>query len=195
MTTREIKLRVSDESALYSEMDPDRNMLSDDVIGYLTRVFLNKHRRLRENYVIRILSDTPIDEEHIKSTDGNLNSRRIYTLLAETDDGQADLSGRSRRGDPFPLAVSFRCDRNCRRGNPFHHGLGLHMGSDRHCDFTVSGAAAYAAQPRTPDPCGDHRPNGSAFKRNDCGLTTERKSRIVSQTSRSSLHQRREKHG
>lgn len=68
MTTREIKLRVQDESDLYDPMDPDRNMLSEDVVSYLTRVFLNKHRRLREEYVLHIISDTPVDETHIKET-------------------------------------------------------------------------------------------------------------------------------
>lgn len=65
MPTREIKLKVSDESELFSPMDPDQEILSDDVISYFARVFLNKHRRLRENYVIRIISDAPINEERV----------------------------------------------------------------------------------------------------------------------------------
>lgn len=49
-------------------MDPDRTMLSDDVIDYFSRVFLNKHRRLRETFSIQIITDVPVeDEEHIRS--------------------------------------------------------------------------------------------------------------------------------
>lgn len=68
MTKQEIKLKVNDESELYSPMDPDQNMLSDDAAAYLSRVFLNKHRRMRENYVIRIISDAPVQEARIQQT-------------------------------------------------------------------------------------------------------------------------------
>ena len=65
---RDIKLRVHDELELFSPMDPDRIMLSDDVIDYFSRVFLNKHRRLRESFSIRIITDVPVkNEEHIKA--------------------------------------------------------------------------------------------------------------------------------
>ncbi len=40
MATREIKLKIHDESELYSPMDPDQKMLSGDVIDYLSRRFL-----------------------------------------------------------------------------------------------------------------------------------------------------------
>ena len=66
MPKRIIKLKIHDESDFFSSMDPDRNMVSDEVLGYLSRVFLNKHRRLRENYEIRIISESPVNEEHIK---------------------------------------------------------------------------------------------------------------------------------
>ena len=65
---RDIKLRVHDESELFSPMDPDQIMLSDDVIDYFSRVFLNKHRRLRESFAIQIITDVPVkNEEHIKA--------------------------------------------------------------------------------------------------------------------------------
>ena len=67
MTTHTIKLKIQDESEFFSPMDPDQNMLSDEVISYLTRVFLNKHRRLRENYVITVISETPVNEDRIKN--------------------------------------------------------------------------------------------------------------------------------
>ncbi len=41
-------------------------MISDEVIAYLTRVFLNKHRRLQEQFVLRIISDTPVNGTRIK---------------------------------------------------------------------------------------------------------------------------------
>lgn len=39
MTKRIIKLKIHDESEFFSPMDPDRNMVSDEVIDYLSRVF------------------------------------------------------------------------------------------------------------------------------------------------------------
>ena len=74
---RDIKLRVHDESELFSPLDPDQNMLSDDVIDYLSRVFLNKHRRLRESFVIHIITDVPVEnEEHIKAAIYKEGARR-----------------------------------------------------------------------------------------------------------------------
>ena len=35
MNTREIKLKIHDESELFSPFDPDQTMISDDVIEYL----------------------------------------------------------------------------------------------------------------------------------------------------------------
>ena len=67
MNTREIKLKIHDESELFSPLDPDQMMISDDVIDYLSRVFLNKHRRLRESFVIHIISDEPVNEAHVKN--------------------------------------------------------------------------------------------------------------------------------
>ena len=39
MTTREIRMKIHEESDLYSEFDPDQNMLSDETIAYFTRSF------------------------------------------------------------------------------------------------------------------------------------------------------------
>ena len=68
MKRRNIKLRIQEESDLYSPLDPDQNMLSEEVAGYLTRVFLSKHRQFTEEYVIEIISDTPLDEDHARQT-------------------------------------------------------------------------------------------------------------------------------
>ena len=66
MTEKIVKLKIHEESDLYSSFDPDQNLLSDEVIGYLTRVFLNKHRLPREKYVLSIISDLPVNEERVK---------------------------------------------------------------------------------------------------------------------------------
>ena len=65
--TKEIRLKIHDESEMFSPMDPDQRLLSEDVIDYLSRVFLNKHRRLRENFVITIVSDEPVNEERVRT--------------------------------------------------------------------------------------------------------------------------------
>ena len=76
-TTRDIKLKIHDESELFSPLDPDQNMLSEDVIDYLSQVFLNKHRRLRESFVIHIITDVPVEnEEQIKAAIFNEGARR-----------------------------------------------------------------------------------------------------------------------
>ena len=66
MDTQEIKLKISQEDDLYCPLDPDRKMLSEDVTAYLEKLFLSRRRRLRERYSIRILSDAPVDEQHVK---------------------------------------------------------------------------------------------------------------------------------
>ena len=68
MTTKTLRLKIHDEAELYSSFDPDQNMLSDDVVSYLTKTFLNQHRKILERYVIDIISDTPVNEEHAKRT-------------------------------------------------------------------------------------------------------------------------------
>ncbi|MBR4728469.1 MAG: hypothetical protein IK080_11335 [Clostridia bacterium] len=67
MATKDFKLKISEESDLYCPFDPDQEILSEEVIDYFTRVFLNKHRRLHEDYVIRIISDTPVNEARVKA--------------------------------------------------------------------------------------------------------------------------------
>ena len=66
MVTREIKLKIGEESDLFSPFDPDRMQLSDEVSAYLVRSYENKHRRNLEDYVIRIFSDAPVNERHVE---------------------------------------------------------------------------------------------------------------------------------
>ncbi len=67
MSTQIIKMKIHEESDLYSPLDPDRNILSEDIVSYLTRVFLSQHRKRHDNYTIEIISDTPLDEEHARA--------------------------------------------------------------------------------------------------------------------------------
>jgi hypothetical protein len=49
MSTQIIKMKIHEESDLYSPLDPDRNILSEDIVSYLTRVFLSQHRKRHDN--------------------------------------------------------------------------------------------------------------------------------------------------
>lgn len=63
---KEIKLRIHDETDLFSSFDPDRKLLSEEVLTYLERNYMNKHRMPLEEYVLHIYSDEPMDEESVK---------------------------------------------------------------------------------------------------------------------------------
>ena len=66
MVTQEIKLKIHEESDLFTPYDPDQKLLSEEVSGYLVRCYANKHRQSMEDYVIHIYSDMPVNEEHVK---------------------------------------------------------------------------------------------------------------------------------
>ena len=72
----EIKLKIHEENDLYNPLDPDRELLSDEVVSYIVRKYSEKN--VRGSHVIRIISDTPLDEERVRK-----NIRR-YT---EQEDG------------------------------------------------------------------------------------------------------------
>lgn len=67
MATKIIKLKIQEEEDLYSPFDPDRKMISEDIASYISRNF--EHTRIKEksDYVIEIKSDSPVDEENVKS--------------------------------------------------------------------------------------------------------------------------------
>lgn len=67
MITKEIKLKIHEETDLYSEYDPDQNLLADDVAGYLQHNYLSKHRVSNEKYTIHIYSDEPVNEERVRT--------------------------------------------------------------------------------------------------------------------------------
>ena len=64
MITEEIKLRIHEESDLFSPLDPDQQILSEDVISYLHpkyRMMYLKYQTKSGNYVLHIFSDTPVN--------------------------------------------------------------------------------------------------------------------------------------
>ena len=66
--TRIIKVKIHEESDLYSPFDPDQKLLSKDVISYFTDNYINVHRKFREKYQVNIISDTPVNEENVKNS-------------------------------------------------------------------------------------------------------------------------------
>ena len=69
MITEEIKLRIHEESDLFSPLDPDQQILSEDVISYLHikyRMMYLKYQTKNGSYVLHIFSDTPVNEAHVK---------------------------------------------------------------------------------------------------------------------------------
>lgn len=65
MKSQEIRLRIHDESELFSPYDPDQKLLSEDVASYLERNYLNKHRSALEQYTLQICGDVPVHEESV----------------------------------------------------------------------------------------------------------------------------------
>ena len=62
----ELQMKIHEESDLFSPYDPQQNVLSEDVLAYWERIFVHKHRRMKEDYYIHIISDTPLDEEKVR---------------------------------------------------------------------------------------------------------------------------------
>ena len=63
MSVHTIKVKISEESDLFSSLDPDRKTVSEDLVGYLLRRFRIVDNLPTDKYVIQIISDTPVDEE------------------------------------------------------------------------------------------------------------------------------------
>ncbi len=68
MKTQIVKIKIHEESDLYSPFDPDQKLLSEDVISYFTGNYMNVQRNNREKYQIHIISDTPVNEENVKNS-------------------------------------------------------------------------------------------------------------------------------
>ena len=67
MTTQEIKLKIHEEDDLYSPFDLDQELLSEEVLTHLERNYLNKHRSIKEQYILHIYSDTPVNEQRVET--------------------------------------------------------------------------------------------------------------------------------
>ena len=67
MTENTIKLKIHEEADLFSAFDPEQKILSEDVTVYFLNCFISTHKRDRERYTIEIQSDTPLDQESIKT--------------------------------------------------------------------------------------------------------------------------------
>ena len=76
---KEIKLKIHEEDDLYSPYDPDKILLSEDVVTHLMRNFIHKHRSLKEKFSLHIITDTPVDEERVRE-----NIRAFF--MQEMDD-------------------------------------------------------------------------------------------------------------
>ena len=65
MTEKTMKIKIHEQSDLFSEYDPDQDMLSEDIIGYIIRCYQHMKLSARECPVIQIHSDTPVNEEEV----------------------------------------------------------------------------------------------------------------------------------
>lgn len=63
----EIGLHIHAENDLYHPLDPDQKLLSDEVISYLQRKY-SDDAQFGKKMVIRIVSDIPVNEEHVRQS-------------------------------------------------------------------------------------------------------------------------------
>lgn len=66
MLTNDIKLKIHEESDLFTPYDPEQKLLSEEVCAYLIRCYENNHRSHNEDLVVHIISDIPVNEEHVR---------------------------------------------------------------------------------------------------------------------------------
>lgn len=61
----EIKIRIHEEDDLYNPLDPDRELISDDVVDYVERKYSEDFDPL-DRIVITVISDVPLEEERVR---------------------------------------------------------------------------------------------------------------------------------
>ena len=66
MGNNEMKVKIHEESDLFSPYDPDQSQLSEDVIAIWNRFSAHRSRRSKEAYKIHIFTDTPVNEENVR---------------------------------------------------------------------------------------------------------------------------------
>lgn len=75
----EIKLKIHDESDLYNPLDPDAELLSEDVTSYFNRKYREKTDPI-EKTVIHIFSDVPLDEERVRKNIASYTENELSIL-------------------------------------------------------------------------------------------------------------------
>jgi hypothetical protein len=83
MAEKTMKIKVHEQADLFSEYDPDQEMLSEDMIGYIIRCYQHMKLRAKECPVIQIQSDTPVNEEEVAEKIRN-NFRREIEVVNRT---------------------------------------------------------------------------------------------------------------
>ena len=66
MSTQAIKLKINEESDLFSPYDPDQETISEDISEYLTESLESKGKVKEGELAIHVISDTPVNEENVK---------------------------------------------------------------------------------------------------------------------------------
>ncbi len=75
----EIKLKIHDESDLYSSLDPDMELLSEDITSYFQRKYTEKTSPL-DKTIIHIFSDVPINEERVRKNIKSYTENELVIL-------------------------------------------------------------------------------------------------------------------
>lgn len=75
----EIKLKIHNDSDLYNRLDPNKEVLSDEVISFLEKKYIEK-TDLLEKIAIHILSDEKIDEDRVRRNFKNFVDRELFIL-------------------------------------------------------------------------------------------------------------------
>ena len=83
MAEKKMKIKIHEQSDLFSEFDPDQCMLSEDIIAYIIRCYQHMKLKSQEYPVILIQSDTPVNEEEVTEKIRN-NFRRETEVVNRT---------------------------------------------------------------------------------------------------------------
>ena len=60
-----MRIKIHEESDLFSDFDPEQRILSEDMIGYIIRCFQYMGTGHGVNHIIQVCSDMPVDEENV----------------------------------------------------------------------------------------------------------------------------------
>ena len=65
LTKNVMKIKIHEESDLFSDYDPDQKMLTEDIFEYIFRSFQQMKSGRKEDHEIHICSDLPVNEENV----------------------------------------------------------------------------------------------------------------------------------